>query len=200
MQVIHKQPHLAVSLTYMIESFHTWWETDFPPSNLKHPYASSFWIMADHSLRDIGMIIVSGGTIAAPHVASLIKSFGKAHVKIKSNVFHRLSGGKGSERHSETISIVSWVWMSLPLAVLVQLLKSKVRFQILNILSQNPLKEFLKNLKRFKYKSVPRFVSARGVAQDAFPKGQGLWVSKVQLAKSFDYQCHKGPKPCSTEV
>lgn len=63
--------------------------------------------MADHSLRDIGMIIVSGGTIAAPRVASLIKSFGKAHVKIKSYVFHQLSGGKGSERHTETISIVS---------------------------------------------------------------------------------------------
>lgn len=90
--------------------------------------------------------------------------------------------------------------MSLPLAVLVQLLKSKLRFQILNILSQNPLKEFVKNLKRFKYKSVPRFVGARGAAQEDFPIGQDLWVSTVQLAKSFDYQCHKGPKPCSTEV
>lgn len=90
--------------------------------------------------------------------------------------------------------------MSLPLAVLVQLLKSKLRFQILNILSQNPLKEFVKNLKRFKYKSVLRFVCARGAAQEDFPIGQDLWVSTVQLAKSFDYQCHKGPKPCSTEV
>lgn len=64
-------------------------------------------MMADHSLRDIGMIIVSGGTTAAPHVASLIKSFGEAHVKIKSEVFHRLTGGKRSERHAETISSVS---------------------------------------------------------------------------------------------